>query len=182
MANCQAVARQVLSAGAVPILRFTCPLLFLSFILSSPPLIGIGHSQGVGVSPGIGLPGAIDPSGRSGLPPPVQKKEPLRPERPPEEILPPVEPSAPEPTEKGPVLRVFVKKISVVGSTVLSKEEIDQLTAPYENREVTTEDLEELRRQITLKYIDKGYPNSGTVIPDMAVTEQTVTLQVNESH
>jgi hemolysin activation/secretion protein len=146
-------------------------------LLTSPPLIGIGYSQ---VGPGIGLPGAIDPSGRSGLPPPVQRKEPLRPEQRPEEILPPVQPSTPEPAEKGPVLRVFVKKIEIVGSTVLSQEELDQLKAPYQNREVTTEDLEELRRQITLKYLDKGYPNSGAVIPDQSVTDQTVTLQIIE--
>jgi hypothetical protein len=43
----------------------------------------------------VGLPPVIDPSGRSGLPPPVEQKKPLRPEQPPTDILPPVQP-APE--------------------------------------------------------------------------------------
>ena len=57
----------------------------------------------------------IDPSGRSGLPPPVQKEQPLQPKEPPTEVLPPVEPTPDELNEKGPVLRVFVRKIEVVG-------------------------------------------------------------------
>jgi hemolysin activation/secretion protein len=128
----------------------------------------------------IGLPPIIDPSGRSGLPPPVQQKKPLQPERSPTEILPPVRSFPGEPQEKGPVLRVFAKKIQVTGSTVLPRQEIDQLVAPYENRLVTTEDLEELRRQITLAYLDKGYPNSGAVIPDQAVADGTILIQVIE--
>ncbi len=128
----------------------------------------------------IALPPVIDPSGRSGLPPPVKQKKPLQPEQPPTDILPPVQPTPRGPAEKGPVLRVFVRQIEVVGSTVLSPEEWAQLTAPYENREVTTEDLEELRRQITLAYIDKGYPNSGAVLPDQAVVDGMITMQVIE--
>lgn len=128
----------------------------------------------------VGLPPVIDPSGRSGLPPPVQQEKPLQPERSPTEILPPVQSFPGEPQEKGPVLRVFAKKINLVGSTVLSQQEIDQLVAPYENRTVTTEDLEELRRRITLAYIDKGYPNSGAVLPDQVVTDGKITMQVVE--
>src|SRR6476620_9315526 len=64
----------------------------------------------------FGLPGAIDPSGRSGEPPATEKNKPLRPV-PPTEILPPVQSAPPEERkEKGPILRVFVKKINVVGS------------------------------------------------------------------
>ena len=126
------------------------------------------------------LPPIIDPSGRSGLPPPVQQEKPLRPEQAPTEILPPVRSFPGEPQEKGPVLRVFAKKIHVMGSTVFSPQELDRLVAPYENRLVTTEDLEELRRQITLAYINKGYPNSGAVIPDQAVADGTIILQVIE--
>jgi len=128
----------------------------------------------------VGLPPIIDPSGRSGLPPPVQQEKPLQPEQAPTEILPPVQSFPGEPQEKGPILRVFAKRIHVVGSTVLSPQEIDQLVAPYENRTVTTEDLEELRRRITLVYIDKGYPNSGAVIPDQAVADGSITMQVIE--
>jgi hypothetical protein len=37
----------------------------------------------------VGLP-PIDPSGRSGAPPPVQNEQPLQPKEPPAEILPPL--------------------------------------------------------------------------------------------
>ena len=82
--------------------------------------------------------------------------------------------------DKGPILRVVVKKINVVGSTVFSAAELAEATAPYENREVSTEDLEELRRVLTLLYVNKGYPNSGAIIPDQAVTDGTVTIQIIE--
>jgi len=145
-------------------------LLFLLGAITPGPAVGQ-----------LRLPPAIDPSGRSGELPEIQKKEPLRPAPPPTEILPPVQPSPlEERKEKGPVLRVFVKKINVVGSTVFSQEELAQVTAPYENREVSTEDLEELRRLITLMYVNKGYANSGAVIPEQAVTEGVVTIQVIE--
>jgi hemolysin activation/secretion protein len=139
---------------------------------------------GVIVSVSLALPTFaqfIDPSGRSAEPPEIQKKKPLRPEPPPNQILPPV-PSTPLEgrKEKGPILRVFVKKINVVGSTVFSADELAKVTAPYENREASTEDLEELRRVITLMYVNKGYANSGAVIPDQAVSEGVVTIQVIE--
>jgi hemolysin activation/secretion protein len=127
------------------------------------------------------LPHVIDPTGRAGEPPFLEKEKPLRPEPPPEQILPPVQaPPLEEQREKGPVLRVFVKKIDVVGSTVFSASELAQVTAPYENREVSTEDLEELRRALTLLYVNKGYANSGAVIPDQAVTEGVITIQIIE--
>lgn len=150
------------------------PRFLLQAVLCLCPLLaGIGLAQ-------LGLPPVIDPSGRSGLPPPVQRQKPLRPEPPPAEILPPVRPSPGEPGEQGPILRVFVNNITVVGSTVLSQAQLDELTAPYENRDITTEDLEELRRRITLAYIDKGYPNSGAVLPDQVVTDGNITMQVIE--
>jgi hemolysin activation/secretion protein len=127
------------------------------------------------------LPHVIDPTGRAGEPPFLEKEKPLRPEPPPEQILPPVQaPPLEERREKGPVLRVFVKKIDVVGSTVFSASELAKVTAPYENREVSTEDLEELRRALTLLYVNKGYANSGAVIPDQAVTEGVITIQIIE--
>jgi hemolysin activation/secretion protein len=150
------------------------PRVLLQVVFCLCPLpAGVGLAQ-------IGLPPVIDPSGRSGLPPPVEQQKPLRPEPPPGEVLPPVQ-SSPGPYPKGgPVLRVFVRRIHVVGSSVFSQAELNGLTAPYENREVTTEDLEELRRAITLAYVDRGYPNSGAVLPDQEVTDGTITMQVIE--
>ncbi len=145
----------------------------LMVIVLSGVITGQGLAQ-------IGLPPAIDPSGRSGLPPPVQRQTPLKPEPPPTEILPPVQPAPEQEGEKGPILRVFVTRVHVIGSTVLSQAELNELTAPYENREVTTEDLEELRRALTLAYVDRGYPNSGAVLPDQEVIDGRIIMQVIE--
>jgi hemolysin activation/secretion protein len=75
---------------------------------------------------------------------------------------------------------VFVKEIRVAGSTVFTREELAAVTAPYTNRKLTSEDLEALRVALTKFYIDRGYITSGAIIPDQAVTEGIVTLQVIE--
>ena len=128
------------------------------------------------------LPPVIDPTGRSGEPR-FPEDESTAPKTPPATpfILPPVEhpdlqPSPPQ----GPILRVFVTSIVVLGSTVFSDDELQNLTAPYENRELTTEDFEELRRAITLLYVNKGYANSGAIIPDQTITGGVVYVQVIE--
>ncbi|WP_413166792.1 ShlB/FhaC/HecB family hemolysin secretion/activation protein [Capilliphycus salinus ALCB114379] len=61
--------------------------------------------------------------------------------------------------------RIFIQKIEVLGNTVLQNE-IAQLTQPYENREVTFEELLELRSAITQTYIENGYITSGAFLPN----------------
>jgi hemolysin activation/secretion protein len=117
-----------------------------------------------------------DPTGRSGEPPPLLQELPRRP--PPLPILPPL-PPLPE-REVLPSLRVFVREIRVVGNTVLPPEEIAAVVAPYVNRELTAEDLEALRVALTLLYVNRGYINSGAILPDQTVAEGTVTYQVIE--
>ncbi|MBE0617144.1 MAG: ShlB/FhaC/HecB family hemolysin secretion/activation protein [Proteobacteria bacterium] len=75
---------------------------------------------------------------------------------------------------------VFVREITVTGSTVFSAEEIAAVTRPYEGRDLTMEDLEALRRALTLLYVNRGYVNSGAVIPDQAVVDGRVTLEIVE--
>ena len=62
----------------------------------------------------------------------------------PQPILPPVPSEPPTGAPTFPQVRVFVRAIRVTGSTVFSQEDLAQVTAPYVNREVTTEDLEVL--------------------------------------
>jgi hemolysin activation/secretion protein len=75
---------------------------------------------------------------------------------------------------------VLVREIRVTGSTVFSAEELARVTGPYANRELTAEDLEALRVALTRLYIDKGYINSGAVLPDQAVADGVVTFQIVE--
>jgi hemolysin activation/secretion protein len=77
-------------------------------------------------------------------------------------------------------LSVFVREIRITGSTVFTPAQLAQVTASYTNRKLTSEDLEALRVALTKLYIDHGYVTSGAIIPDQAVTEGIITLQVVE--
>src|SRR5262249_56893122 len=90
----------------------------------------------------VAVPFPIDPTGRSGEPPTLPKQF-EAPTPPPGTLLPPA-PIPPE-TQPFPTLRVFVREIKVVGSTVFSDEELAKVTAPYVNRELSSEDLEALQ-------------------------------------
>lgn len=120
-----------------------------------------------------------DPTGRSGEQPSIQREEP-RPALPPAPVLPPLPPPTPREFELIPSVQVFVREIRVAGSTVFPPEELAAVTRPYVNRTVTHEDLEALRLALTRLYIDKGYVNSGAILPDQRVTEGVVTYQIIE--
>src|SRR5260221_4380123 len=113
----------------------------------------------------------IDPPGRSGPPSlPTLEEQPAKPPVVP--ILPPLPPELPEERQRLPQhVRVFVRQIRVLGNTVLPLEKLEEVTTPYANRELTTEDLEALRLDLTRLYINGGYINSGAVIPDQTVDD-----------
>jgi hemolysin activation/secretion protein len=77
-------------------------------------------------------------------------------------------------------VQVFVYDVLVTGNTVFSDAEIDEVTAPFKNRTLLTEDLERLRLALTLLYINKGYLTSGAIIPDQDVTFGIITVQIIE--
>lgn len=125
---------------------------------------------------------AIDPTGRSGQPPGPLKEEFQRAQPSPRPVLPPLPPAPPEEDmrkELG-VLQVFVREVRVIGNTAFSNIEIDEVTAPFKNRTVMTEDLERLRLALTLLYINRGYLTSGAIIPDQDVIDGVVTVQIIE--
>ncbi|SPF48702.1 conserved exported hypothetical protein [Syntrophobacter sp. SbD1] len=89
--------------------------------------------------------------------------------------------AAPESGERpAPGPRFLAREIKVSGSTVFSSEEIAKVTAPYLNLELTSEDLEALRRALTILYINKGYINSGAVIPDQTIVGGVVNIKIVE--
>lgn len=128
------------------------------------------------------LPPIFDPTGRSGKPPaPLKEEFKGPPTAPPSSILPevPVTPPTPPDSRLGNI-RVFVHDIHVTGSTVFSDTELAEVTAPYRNRTLTTEDLERVRLALTLLYVNNGYLTSGAVIPDQDVTFGTIVIQIVE--
>ena len=128
------------------------------------------------------IPPIFDPTGRSGEPPAPLKEEFQAPPTPPPSPTLPEIPSQPQqpPGNRLGNIRVFVRDITVTGSTVFSDAELAEVTAPYRNRELTTEDLERVRLELTMLYVNKGYITSGAVIPDQDVTGNLITIQMIE--
>src|SRR5205809_4495319 len=112
-------------------------------------------------------------------PPPPLPEEGVPPPPPPSRIEPPPSVLPPAKPNLG-MIRVFVREIKVVGSTVFSADELAKLTAPYVNRELTSEDLEALRMAVTLHYINNGYVTSGAVVPDQSMKDGVLTIQIVE--
>ena len=111
------------------------------------------------------------------LPTPLPKELPK-----PEPPLPGILPPAPVPERRGPMptVKVYVREIRVLGSTVFTPQELAQVTDPYRNREITSEDMESLRLALTLLYVKHGYSTSGALVPDQAITDGVLTLQIIE--
>jgi len=76
--------------------------------------------------------------------------------------------------------RVMVRRFRFEGNTVFSSNDLQRIVAPYTGREITSEELQEVRRAITLHYVKHGYINSGAVIPEQEVTNGIVTIRVIE--
>ncbi len=74
------------------------------------------------------------------------------------------------------VARQFV----VIGSTVFSDQELAAVTAPYIGRPLAAEDLEHLRQQLTLLYVNEGYLNSGALLPDQQIEDGVIRYQIVE--
>ncbi|MCZ6860012.1 MAG: ShlB/FhaC/HecB family hemolysin secretion/activation protein [Alphaproteobacteria bacterium] len=92
--------------------------------------------------------------------------------------LPPVKPA---PEERAPfAARVFVRQFDLIGNTVFSDEELREVTVSFENRQITNEELQELRQRLTLYYVNRGYINSGTMIPDQKVADGIIQIQIIE--
>jgi hemolysin activation/secretion protein len=74
----------------------------------------------------------------------------------------------------------FVSKINLLGGTVFSATELDSILSPYENRQVTMEELQSLRQQLSLMYFQRGHVNSGVIIPDQTVENGVVEFRIIE--
>lgn len=77
-------------------------------------------------------------------------------------------------------VRVFVRKFKLTGNTVFSDEELAKITKEYEGLVISSEELQEIRRKLTLCYVNEGYLNSGAVIPDQKVEKDIIHIQIIE--
>ena len=118
-----------------------------------------------------------DPTGRSRQERfPIPEREPAPPPR-----LEAPPPQAPAETPGAyPSVTAFIQQIKIVGNTVFTEEQLSQVTTPYVNRKLTSEDIEALRVALTVFYVNQGYINSGAIIPDQEVVDGVLTIQVIE--
>ncbi|MEH2247774.1 POTRA domain-containing protein [Nostoc sp.] len=118
--------------------------------------------------PGVTIPPTAPDTVEQTIPKPSESPRPLPSETP---TLPPLPELQPSPTPEQLEVtspssdRFLIKKVEVQGNTIL-QDEIAKLTQPYENREVTFEELLELRSAIIQLYIKNGYITSGAFLPN----------------
>lgn len=99
----------------------------------------------------------------------------------PPQVPPTVAPSPPSPVPPTlPNTAIEVQKIQVVGSTILSQDEINALVKPLEGRSTTLEQLKQIADKITEIYLNRGYITSRAVLPPQTITAGVVQIQVIE--
>lgn len=77
-------------------------------------------------------------------------------------------------------LFVYVKRIKIQGNTVFSETQLAPIIDKYQNRELSADDLRQLRHELTLFYIDQGYINSGAVLPEQTIKNGELSVQIVE--
>jgi len=104
----------------------------------------------------------------------------LHPASPPDSPAAPARPPAAVRTGLPNDARFRLAGVRLLGNTVLKQADIDQAAAPFLGRPAGFADIEDLRRRLTLLYVDQGYINSGVVVPDQTVAGGVLTLQAVE--
>ena len=87
----------------------------------------------------------------------------------------PAEPTAPAGGEK-----VLLKNINVTGITLLSRQEIENVTAPFKEKESTLREMQKITQAVTDAYRKKGYITSRAVLPPQRVENNTLEIHVIE--
>jgi hemolysin activation/secretion protein len=84
----------------------------------------------------------------------------------------------PDGTVLSPLFRL--KRVDLIGNTVLSRAELEPAIAPFLNNPVGTAELEDLRLALTRAYVELGYINSGAVLPNQRIENGRVVFRIVE--
>jgi hemolysin activation/secretion protein len=76
--------------------------------------------------------------------------------------------------------RVLVRRFDIEGSTAFSEQDFRPLVEPFIGREISSEDIVAIRDAITRLYLERGYLNSGAVVPDQDLADGVVVIRVVE--
>ena len=82
------------------------------------------------------------------------------------------------PEEKASGVRIFVKRIRIIGQDVLPEAAMAALTAKYEGKELSFSDLQRAAATITDYFHVKGYMTAIAYLPEQEVVDGEVTIRV----
>lgn len=94
-------------------------------------------------------------------------------------VLPPLDPV---PAQGAPStgVRVMVRAVRLEGHSAEFGADLRRIASAYENRVLGSDDLQQLRHQLTLYYVNRGYINSGALLSDQEIRDGVVTLRIVE--
>lgn len=75
---------------------------------------------------------------------------------------------------------ITIEQFEFVGGEVLERQLLDNIAAPYRNRPLGYSDLLNLRDELTLAYVNRGYVTSGAVIESQSINDGVLRIQLNE--
>jgi hemolysin activation/secretion protein len=96
------------------------------------------------------------------------------------QVLPPPTARPDEAKQLSTLARLFVRGYRFEGNTAFPDAELAKVTEPFTNREISSEEIEQARRAVTLHYINHGYVNSGAVIPDQNPSDGIILIRIVE--
>lgn len=93
-------------------------------------------------------------------------------------VLPPV--LSEPPGDQGKGKGSAISKIVFFGNHVIKSEDLEFHIAAFLHRPIQRIELEQLRNSITQLYIQRGYVNSGAIVPDNAIHDGMLSIQIIE--
>lgn len=97
-------------------------------------------------------------------------------------ILPPVLPETAVTPNLLNTRKIHITHIHLKDNKLFSEQELRPLITPYEQREVSIAELENLRQKLTHYYTDKGYIDSGAVFISESFNKGELTVRFIEGH
>jgi hemolysin activation/secretion protein len=76
--------------------------------------------------------------------------------------------------------QIVVKDFEIVGSSVFSQQQLEQVVKSYRDRPITLPELFQARSEITKLYTNQGYVNSGAYIPPQELNNGKIKIAVLE--
>jgi hemolysin activation/secretion protein len=72
---------------------------------------------------------------------------------------------------------IFVRELRIEDVKLISQDDLAAVSTSYQGRNVTMEELAELSQKLSLLYFDRGYVNSGVVLPDQKVSDGIISFR-----